>query len=181
MKGLVFTELLNMAEDAVGEEMVDDVIDSCPLESGGAYSSVGNYDCSELVSLVGGFSDRTGLSVDKLQNMFGRWMLARFVDSYPAFFETKTNAFDMLDSIENEVHVEVRKLYPDAELPTFRTERPSSDVFVFIYSSPRRLMAFCHGLIEACLEHYNETATIEVEDQSTEELGIARFTLTKTA
>ena len=74
MKGLIFTELLAMADEAVGEDRVDHVISGCPLSGGGAYSAVGNYPSSDLIALVQGFSGETGLSVEALQKAFGHWM-----------------------------------------------------------------------------------------------------------
>ena len=86
----------------------------------------------------------------------------------------------MLESIDNEVHVEVRKLYSDAELPRFDTQRLDDRTMRLVYTSPRRLMAFCHGLIEATFKHYGETAEIEVVDKSTDTTGIVEFTIRKT-
>ena len=181
MKGVVFVELLSMADQAVGEEAVDRVVARCPLSSHGAYTAVGTYPASELGHLVQGFSDATGASVDALQMRFGHWMLGRFLETYPEFFKAQPDAFTMLESIENEVHVEVRKLYPDAELPTFLTERIGNDTLKMTYSSPRRLIAFCHGLIEACIAHYGETADIVCTDRSNPSLGIAEFIIRKTS
>ncbi len=181
MKGVVFVELLAMADSAVGEAAVDKVVARCPLSTKGAYTTVGTYPASELNLLVDGFSEATGAPIDALQKQFGHWMLARFVESYPKFFSTQPDGFTMLESIEGEVHTEVRKLYPDAELPAFRTERIGDDALLMTYSSPRRLIAFCHGLIEACLAHYGETASVERTDRSTPELGIADFMIRRAA
>ncbi|MCU0909515.1 MAG: heme NO-binding domain-containing protein [Rhodobacteraceae bacterium] len=177
MKGMVFTELLSMAEQVMGEEVVDQVLDSLPLSSGGAYNAVGNYPCAELMMIVGALSDRSGAPVPDLQRAFGRWMLGRFAQSYPGFFQDKTDPLTMLEAIEGEVHVEVRKLYPDAELPTFDTERLAPDTLRLTYRSPRALVPFCHGLIEACLEHLGRTADTMVEDRSAPGQADATFTV----
>ncbi|WP_435259575.1 heme NO-binding domain-containing protein [Thioclava sp. FR2] len=160
MKGIVFVELIKMAEDVFGEDAVDNVLDKADLETGGAYTAVGNYPCSELVKIVVAFSEHSGLSPEALQVKFGHWMLAVFVKSYPEFFKDKTTAFALLESVDREIHVEVKKLYPDAELPRFDTERVGEDRMMMIYSSPRPLEAFCLGLIEACLVHFGEDADI---------------------
>lgn len=175
MKGMVFVELLQMAESALGEERVDAVLDRCELSSGGAYNAVGSYPCSELVALVGAFSDETGLPGDALQRQFGHWMLERFKRSYPHFFEGRENALELLEAVDAEVHVEVRKLYPDAELPRFETERLAPDTLRLVYASPRPLAAFCHGLIEACVEHYGHDAEIAREDVPAGSQGTAAF------
>ncbi len=169
MKGIVFTELLEMAEAAVGEEVVDEVLDGLELESGGAYSAVGNYPCSELVAIVGELSARTGIDGEELQRQFGAWMHHRFTQLYPQFFADKTDALSMLDAIEGEVHVEVRKLYPDAELPTFETEWDGADRLRMRYRSDRPLVPFCHGLVQSCVAHFGETAEIGVVQASPQE------------
>ena len=42
MKGMVFVELLHMAEDALGEDAVEDILDRFDIASGGAYGAFGN-------------------------------------------------------------------------------------------------------------------------------------------
>jgi hypothetical protein len=175
MKGVVFVELLSMAESVAGEDAVDDIIDSLDLESGGAYTSVGIYPCSELMTIVQAFSDALDAPVSDLQRQFGSWMFRKFVDGYPAFFVGKTDAFMMLESIENEVHVEVRKLYPEVELPSFDTRREDDGSFVMSYRSERPLVDFCHGMILACVEHFKVEMTIECVPKSVEGMFAADF------
>lgn len=175
MKGMVFVELLRMAEDAFGEAAVDEVLDGADLASGGAYNAVGNYSCKELMTLVAAFSERSGASAAELQRQFGHWMLQRFVAGYPGFFVGKADAFEMLEAIEAEVHVEVLKLYPDAELPSFATERMADGALRLVYRSPRPLVPFCHGLIEACVTHFAQRAEITATDRSTDDGAEAEF------
>jgi len=160
MKGTIFVELVNMAEGAFGEEVVDEVLDKAGLDNGGAFTAVGNYPCSELVKIVTAFSEHSGISGEDLQRMFGHWMMNHFVENYPDFFKGKNDSFSLLEAVDGEIHVEVKKLYPEAELPVFETERVTDDELKLTYSSPRPLVEFCHGMIEACLERYDQTASI---------------------
>ena len=89
MKGVVFVELLSMAETLLGEDTVDDILENSNLASGGAYSSVGNYPCSELMTLVGAFSQSSGQPAAVLQAAFGNWIFGKFSESYTTFFEGK--------------------------------------------------------------------------------------------
>lgn len=162
MKGVVFVELLTMAEEAFGESVVDDVLDKADLEHGGSYTTVGNYPCEELIKIVEAFSEHSGLSEEALQRKFGHWMMGFFSTHYQGFFEDKTTSFEMLEAVDQEIHVEVLKLYPDAELPKFDTQRTGDGQLEMVYSSPRPLVSFCHGLIEACVENFNEKAEITV-------------------
>lgn len=161
MKGAIFVELVNMAEDAFGEDVVDDVLDKADLDNGGAFTTVGNYPCSELVKIVVAFSEHSGISPDVLQRMFGHWMLDHFVENYAEFFAGKTDSFSLLEAVDGEIHVEVKKLYPEAELPVFEAERLADDRLSLTYSSPRPLVDFCHGMIEASLKRYDQTAKID--------------------
>lgn len=181
MKGIVFVELIRMAESVMGEEAVDDILDKVDLESDGAFSAVGNYPCRELLKIVDAVGAELGAPSAALHRQFGHWMFGRFVDGYPVFFEGKKDGFDMLESIENEVHVEVRKLYPDVELPSFATERLENGRFKMVYSSERPLHHFCHGLIEACLQHFNEDASLEMTERTTGERFCAEFVMQKAA
>ena len=52
MKGLVFTEFLEMVESKFGLEVVDNIIEHSELPSGGVYTSVGTYDFNEMLSLI---------------------------------------------------------------------------------------------------------------------------------
>ena len=52
MKGVVFTEFLEMVEQKFGMEMVNALIENNELSTDGVYSAVGTYHHSEMVSLV---------------------------------------------------------------------------------------------------------------------------------
>ena len=69
----------------------------------------------------------------------------------------------MISSIENHIHVEVRKIYPDAELPTFEVIEKTDSKLVLIYKSSRAMHHFGLGLMNKTFEHFNSTATIVLE------------------
>lgn len=161
MKGIIFVELVKMAEDAFGEDTVDMVLSKADLANDGAFTTVGNYPCSELVKIVTAFSDHSGISPEDLQRKFGHWLMDHFAIHYADLFAGKTDSFAMLEAVDGEIHVEVKKLYPDAELPVFQTNRVSAQHLEMTYASPRPLVDFCHGMIEACLDQFNEGGDIQ--------------------
>lgn len=180
MKGIVFTEFLEMVEGEYGYEMVDNIINNSDLPSGGVYTAVGTYAFSEMGMLLHNLSKDTKLSMSQLLNTFGKYLFHTFVKNYPGFFEAAPTAFQFLESIENYIHVEVKKLYPDAELPSFDTTLLDPKKLEMIYRSERRMADFAEGLIEKTLEHYGETATIEKEN-ITENGTQVKFIITKPA
>lgn len=159
MKGMVFTEFLEMVESRWSPDMVDTLLDEVPLESGGAYTAVGVYSHEEFVCLVEGLSIRVDVPMPDLVRGFGAHLFGRFVAGHPKLFIGIDNAFDFLACIENMIHVEVLKLYPDASLPRFDIER-HGDRMTLIYRSSRHFEDLAHGLVEGCLAHYGERADI---------------------
>ncbi|MFK7833632.1 MAG: heme NO-binding domain-containing protein [Winogradskyella sp.] len=163
MKGIVFTEFLELVEDKFGLEMVDNIISSSDLESDGIYTSVGTYSFSEMLQLLQHLSKNTGLSIDNLLLVYAEHFFSVIEDSYPGLLATYKDPIEMISSIENHIHVEVRKIYPDAELPTFEVVEKTKDSLVMIYTSSRAMHHFGLGLMNKTFEHFNSTATIELE------------------
>jgi hypothetical protein len=179
MKGIVFTELLDMVEQNFGAAIIDDVLDDCDLESGGAYTSVGTYDHTELLQIVAGLSQHTGLSARDLVQKYGHYLFFRFHEIMPVFFEGVHSVFDFLETVHGTIHVEVKKLYPDANLPHFDTERKGDDVLIMVYKSHCPLADFAEGLMQGCIEFFEEDITIRSKDHNTQDEFCRVFTLTK--
>lgn len=178
MKGMVFTEFLAMVGQQCSEDMVDDIIDDADLPHGGAYTAVGTYPFGEMVTLIVALSKRTGLPVTELIHRFGYYLFGRFNSLYPDFIISQPDTMSLLASIESIIHVEVRKLYPDAELPSFEVESQTPQALSLIYRSPRCLADLASGLIEGALQHYKETDQIKVGREQLDDAGNAvRFKL----
>ena len=52
MKGIVFTEFLDMVEARFTPEVADRMITAAAVPSSGAYTAVGTYDYHEIIQLV---------------------------------------------------------------------------------------------------------------------------------
>lgn len=178
MKGIVFTEFLEMVEEKFGYDMVDEIIAEGDLPSGGSYTSVGTYSHAEMVQLIVGLSQKTNKDVPSLLKAFALYFFDTLEKTYPQFLEAADNAFDFLESIENYIHVEVRKLYPDAELPTFQTNLLADNTLEMIYTSERAMSDFAEGLMERAIGYYGEEASI-VKKNLTEDGKKVQFVVTK--
>lgn len=174
MKGIVFTEFVDLVEELFGYERVDAILEAAAPASGGAYTSVGTYDHQELVALVVALSEQTGTPIPELLHAYGKHLFGRFAAGYSTFFEGVDDPIEFLATIENYIHVEVRKLYPDAELPTFDHEEVDGGLNL-LYSSPRPFAPFAEGLIQGCLEHFGEDRTISSSDRSEGDLTRVLF------
>ena len=163
MKGIVFTEFLELVENKFGLEMVDNIIENSNLESNGIYTSVGTYSFSEMLQLLQHLSKNTGLTIDNLLLVYAEHFFSVLEDSYPGLLATYKDPIEMISSVENHIHVEVRKIYPDAELPTFIVEEKTENSLILIYKSSRAMHHFGLGLMNKTFEHFNSTATIILE------------------
>lgn len=181
MKGMVFTEFLDMVEERYSPELVERIIAASELPSKGAYTSIGTYDHQELARLVTELGRAVEVPVPTLLHVFGHHLFGRFHAGFPNFFAHKTDALDFLESLEGVVHFEVKKLYPDSELPRFEISRPSQDELVMVYRSSRGLAEFAAGLIAGCIEHFGNVVDCQQDDLSDGSGTHVRFRLVRRA
>ena len=86
MKGIVFTEFLEMVEAKYSAGVVDQILEDSELPSGGIYTSVGTYEHAEMISLLSELSKHSGLGTQVLLCVFSEYLFARFAALYPEFF-----------------------------------------------------------------------------------------------
>jgi len=166
MKGIVFTEFTEMIENKFGLEILDKVLYDSNLKSEGVYTGVGTYDHDELFKMVNKLSSIVNKPIPDLLKNFGEYMLEYFVKNYSIFFNKFTNVLDFIESIENHIHIEVVKLYPDAELPKFAYKREGPNCLIMVYNSERKLSHFAEGLIIGSARHFNQEISMTIKDLS---------------
>lgn len=159
MKGIVFTEFLELVENEFGLEVVQQIIDECELETAGVYTSVGTYSHKDMFKMVAKLSEIKGLPVPALLTVFGEYFFTTLKDKYPVFVE-KPNLFSFLNSIDQYIHPEVLKLYPDAELPRFSAEIKSDNEMMLNYMSSRKMSDLAIGLIKGAANHFEEDVDV---------------------
>lgn len=181
MKGLIFTEFLDFVEKQFGIDVCEDMIANCKLTDDGAYTAVGTYDHSELLAMVTQLSESTQTPVDKLVQAFGENLFGVLMAKYPELTERFRDSFTLLSQLESVIHVHVRKLYPDAELPRFEHSQPDAQTLVLDYHSSRGLADVAEGLLRGCLAHYGEDVALSRTDPDGAGGTRARFTLVRAA
>lgn len=164
MKGIVFTEFLEMVDDQFGLDVTETIISKADLPSGGVYTGIGTYSHAEMIALVKGLSAETHVKVQVLVQTFGAHMMSRFVDLFPDFFADVPDVLSFLENVDGYIHGEVRKLYPNATLPEIATRRLGDGQFELIYKSPRHLGDFAEGLIAGAIRHFGDQFTFQRTD-----------------
>ena len=180
MKGIVFTKFIEMVEEQFSVDTAEEMIEASHLPNGGAYTSVGTYDHQEMVTLLVQLSKITGVPVPELLRSYGNFLFGQFARLYPLFFVGITSSLAFAGQIDEVIHVEVMKLYPDAQLPRFETILRSDDELKILYRSDRHLGDLAEGLLEACILHFGEQDTVRLERENLQEPGDpVCFTMTR--
>lgn len=154
MKGVVFNLLQQVVTDSYGEDVWDDLIDAAGVD--GVYTSLGSYSDAEMNALVGAASAKLGLSSQAVLRWFGKSAMPILARHYPAFFEGHTSSKPFVMSVNDIIHVEVRKLYAGAQCPHFQFRETADGALTMTYRSERRLCGLAQGFVEGAAAHYGE-------------------------
>ena len=179
MKGMVFTEFLDFAEDQFGLEEVDRMI--AAAGSDGAFTSIGTYDHQELVRMLVALSESKQIPIPDLLKQFGHHLFGYLAKSYPSVLGDADDGFTLLRRIDDHIHVEVRKLYPDSELPQFSYEMMDDGSMQLTYRSERGLADLAEGLLRGCFEHFGQSVEIRREDLSGGKCQHVQFLIRQTS
>lgn len=162
MKGVVFCEFIEMVESQFGDEVVDEMLNT-DLPSKGHYTSVGTYHFSEMITLTQRLSEQLNTPVADLLHAFGEYLYPRLVVAYPHITEQlHEDPFQMLMQLDRYIHVEVAKLYPDAQLPAFTHQVISDNELHLFYTSCRPMAKFAEGMLSGCAKAHDNSFHVEL-------------------
>lgn len=178
MKGLVFTEFIEMVENDFGFEVADRIIENSDTTSKGIFTGVGTYPSRDMMALLDQLEMEINQPVSDLLLHFGKHLFHRFSILYAHLMADRKDTFEFLQQIENFIHVEVKKLYPDAQLPVIATRMVADDTMELIYRSQRKLGYLAFGLMMGCAAYFGETIEIEMENL-VEDASEVRFIIKK--
>ncbi|MFC2102139.1 heme NO-binding domain-containing protein [Bacteroidota bacterium] len=178
MKGVIFTEFLEMVEEKFGLEMTDTIIIDSKLPSEGAYTAVGNYPHNEIITLVLALHQQTQIPVRDLLVTFGRFLFGRLADRYGILMKGINDPFQLLENLEVVIHQEVKKLYSDAKTPLIEVVSSTPEKMELTYSSHRSMGDVAEGLILGCSDFYGVPLSV-LRQNLTEDGTKVRFTIKK--
>ena len=161
MKGVVFTEFVEFVEESFGFDAVDSMIADSGLN--GVYTQAGNYPFEEIVTLIVALSNKQNIAVDTLLEGYGEHLFGKLAYIYPNM-QAFSSAFDVISHVDNIIHPEVHKLYPDAELPSFKVIEQNDNRLVLEYLSSKSLHNLAKGLILGVAKHYNENIMVTIHE-----------------
>lgn len=175
MLGIVFTSLIDMLEEKASPEFADEVITDAKLENEGSFTAVGYYPYSEMQKLLTVLVEKTGKSADELLHDFGYYLFGQLAQSHGQVLAGKESLLEMLTYLDGDIHVQVRKLYPDADLPRFTVLSRTDKAMRMRYQSKHDLYALAEGLLDGAADFYNcaiSRETIKAGEPHTYEFSI---------
>ncbi|MGF1701825.1 heme NO-binding domain-containing protein [Photobacterium makurazakiensis] len=161
MKGIIFTEFLDIVESSFGLDICQTMLDEALDE--GSYTSVGSYDHRDLVKLIMTLSKVTDIAPEVLQEVYGEAVFTRLLESLPIIPGDQHDTFSFIRKVEEHIHIEVKKLYPDATPPSFDFISQTESTMLMDYKSARCMSHVCMGLIKGCAKHFNQQVSIHME------------------
>ncbi|MEL0097638.1 MAG: heme NO-binding domain-containing protein [Planctomycetaceae bacterium] len=159
MQGIIFNLLEEIVTRDLGADTWDDLLDGAGLD--GVYTAFVNYPDDQLLSLVSVAAGALDKPESDIIRWFGQNAIPLLAERYANFFTSCENTRAFLLSLNDIIHPEVRKLYPDADVPDFDYEASNPEFLILRYTSSRQICALAEGLIMGAGSYFNEKITLE--------------------
>lgn len=158
MKGVLF----NIVEEVVDDTLPDGTWDRALEGAGvrGAYTSLGNYPDEQLVRIVGSLSDQSGLPVPDVLRHAGQHGFNHLVERHPDLVDDVDDLWTLMSRLDDVIHPEVLKLYPEATPPMFAVESSDEGSMTLRYRSPRQMCFLAEGLILGAADHFGTSVDV---------------------
>ncbi|MCB0331163.1 MAG: heme NO-binding domain-containing protein [Bdellovibrionales bacterium] len=163
MKGEIFNLFECFISESFGDETFESILDSAQpeLSTQEPFIGPGTYPDQDFFSIVKAAINHTGLPLEKAAFLFGKYCFPHLGRKIPGYLNQFSHPKDFLLTLDKVIHVEVRKVFKNAEPPEFSYEDPGPNELIMIYRSKRKLYAFAEGLIQGVAEHFQTSITIQ--------------------
>lgn len=154
MKGIVFNILESFVVSEFGEDVYDEVTDSVSLSTDAIFVGPGTYSNADFLALAQQSAQTVGITLDEFMLRMGRYSFSQLAGRHPEFVTPHHHPKSFLKTVDGMIHVEVRKLYSNTELPTFTYTDLADDELIITYFSEKKLYSFMEGLINGVSDSF---------------------------
>lgn len=173
MRGLIFNYLLQYIEFHYGYDVVDKIIELSNVTNNGSYTDSGMYEDREFMQLLTIASETLKVPIPQLLESCGKEIFKPLYKKLVTIYDqdlykhnTINNTFDFIGLLEDIHYKEVVKLYPDSIFPHFNVIKRDHSLLEVVYHSQRHLPFLAKGMLEGCIEYFNEALIVEMKDDS---------------
>jgi hypothetical protein len=179
MKGIVFTEFLEMTEVRFGYQMVDRIILKSNLPSRGIYTSIGDYPEDELFLLIDALHEEAKLEKKYLMTLLGAKMHESFIENYKNRLVAIASTTSFLNLLEIYVNMLVRSMYAKTKVPTIEIENVGMSKLIMTYYTENRISELIEGFIQGYLSVHQEKVKVHKLGFFVNNLSAYKFVLEK--
>ncbi|OCQ22147.1 hypothetical protein A7985_10180 [Pseudoalteromonas luteoviolacea] len=163
MKGHIFMLLEDFISEVAGDEVLYEALEECSFDSSKGFVRTENYPDEQLVELVNIVVGKMGISISEAHFSFGQWLYPKLSNLLPSQFTQYPHPAHVLKQLDDLHHVELKKLYPDAQPPAFQYNVTGPYTAQLIYTSPRRLFDLVKGVLAGMSSYYAVNIEVEVQ------------------
>ncbi len=160
MQGTIFTSFSDMVIEKMGMECWNGLLEQTKPTSNGIYTAGAQYNDNELLEMVKLLSEQSAIAVNDLLNAFGEYMFEALYQNSPTDLSSLNNLKDFLLAIDSVIHSEVKRVHPNAYLPSFKYHNSKNGDLILQYFSKRKLCYVAIGLIRGAAAKFSEKITI---------------------
>jgi hypothetical protein len=162
MKGIIFNITEDFITEKFGEEILMDIINSERIQTKEPFVGPGTYPFSDMQEIVKLIQELKGIEPADFLREVGEYAYPKLAERVPDLVKAHSSARSLLLSIDQIIHVEVRKLYQHSKLPVFQYREPSERELVITYFSEKKLYTFMEGLINGTAKSFSENIRQEM-------------------
>jgi hypothetical protein len=172
MKGIIFNQFMNFVEHTYGDKVLAETMRIAGrIGEDGSYVEAHSYPYEEMFELAGNLGARTGVTLPKTFEDFGEYLFGNLAQMFKSFFAPDETLFSFLQKLEDHIHVEVRRKYPDAKLPSFDFVPVDENNLKMIYNSERAMSDFGIGLIKGAANWFKRDVFVGKKDLTPDHSG----------
>jgi predicted hydrocarbon binding protein len=155
MKGSIFRHFESFVTDNWGVEFFEDILDGVDLLTEGSFLGPGDYPEEDLLAIVGATITKLDIPLPNVLRLFGKYLFPQLAGDAPVFLVGATDLRTFLQSVDTVIHVEVKKLWPQAYLPRVNCATKGETGMVIEYQSKRQMCQLFLGLVEGAVENFD--------------------------
>ncbi len=165
MKGIIFTNFISYMQERHGEELAKQTLQNAgKITAEGVYVEEDTYPYEDMFELAGNLAALTGITLSATFEAFGEYLFGNLARRFSSFFAPDETLFSFLQKLEGHIHVEVRRKYPDANLPGFTFTPVDENNLRMVYTSERAMSDFGIGMIKGAATWFKRDVFVGKKD-----------------
>jgi hypothetical protein len=168
MKAFIVTSMVDMLDRQHGAGEVDAILAKAGLESLRGADPNDNLPVQHMVRLSMVAAETLNTEVDDLVEQFGWYIFGVLVIEFPdQVSQPDFHAF--LQAVNTKIHPEMRRRFPNAEVPTVTVAEVQGDSILVRYASKRPFTRLACGIISAASAHFGLISAVTVKESRFDE------------